>query len=156
MPPIVTPCGSTFGAGFGFGFGVVVVDGVVVVVVVAVVPVSVVVVSVVEPVVVGGGSCAEPEGTSAANRPAAASASALTAMTSGRFTVHQCSRENERNCRFPLQGAELWSSSAAAVEDPRVVRDHGVDAGGEHALETRLVVHRPGEHGRSVGMRTVD
>src|SRR6478752_5591006 len=109
MPPTVTPCGSTFGVGFGFGFGLgfgfVVVDGVVVVVVVAVavVPVSVVVVSVVDPVVVGGGSCAEPAGTSAANRPAAASASALTAMTSGRFTVHQCSRDKVRNRCFPLQ-----------------------------------------------------
>src|SRR5262245_10152864 len=87
MPPIVTPCGRTFGVGLGFGLGlgVVVVDGVVVVV--AVVPVSVVVVSVVDPVVVPGGSCADPAGTSAANRPAAASVSALTAMTSGRFTA---------------------------------------------------------------------
>ena len=58
MPPIVTPCGSTFGVGFGFGFGF---GAVVVVVVVAVVVAVVVVVpsswssSVVDPVVVGGG-----------------------------------------------------------------------------------------------------
>src|SRR6478672_5662546 len=107
MPPTVTPCGSTFGVGFGFGFGFGLGVVVVVVVAVAVVPVSVVVVSVVDPVVVGGGSCAEPAGTSAANRPAAASASALTAMTSGRFTVHQCSRDKVRRSCFPLQRGGL-------------------------------------------------
>ena len=41
-------------------------------------------------------------------------------------------------------------------EDARVVRDHAVDAGGEHPLEVAVVVHRPGEHGRAARVCPVD
>jgi hypothetical protein len=98
IPPIVTPCGKTFGTGFGrgLGFGVVVVAVVVVVVVVVVSVVPGCVLSVVDPFEVVGGNCAEPMGTTAAKPPAAASARALTAMANERFTGPECSQRRRR------------------------------------------------------------
>src|SRR5882672_5133789 len=94
MPPIVTPCGRRTGLGLGFGGGGVVVVASVVVSVVPVVPVVsvvVVVVTSVEVVPVGGGSCADPAGTSVVKTPAAESASAATAIPRARLTAQECS-----------------------------------------------------------------
>src|SRR5258706_6722395 len=95
MPPMVTPCGRLTGCGLGFGVVVVVALVVVSVDVVVLVVVATVVDVDVDVGVVGGGSCADPAGTSASKTPAAESESAATAIPRARFTAQECSARSK-------------------------------------------------------------